>query len=256
MSTGVFLPPLFVNMPRAELTLITKGEILKWIDRGAKYCDIMATFGCSKGVITKIKKSRDEIETALRNNHDLSTSQLMRVSGDAAEIDRRVLEWFRVARGRGVPVSGQLLKEVALRAATSLKLPNFKASNGWLMRFQKRNLISLHEISGEARDMDSSAAANWKVTVGELVGAYEMRDIYNCDETGLFFRGMADGHLQREGSSARAGSWPRSASRSSLQFRRPAKKKTPWSLEIQDAAMLRGEKYLQGCLGTATNVPG
>ena len=74
--------------------------------------------------------------------------------------------------------------------ATSLGLSDFKASSGWLMRFKNRHNIHGAVCSGESGAVDLTACDDWKEKIPELVQGYEARDIYNMDETGVFFRAL------------------------------------------------------------------
>ena len=43
-------------------------------------------------------------------------------------------------------------------------------------------------MCGEANDVDMQTLADWKGKIEDLVAGYEPRNVYNGDETGLFFR--------------------------------------------------------------------
>ena len=84
-------------------------------------------------------------------------------------------------------------------------MTHFGASNGWLQRFQKRHSITFRAVSGESRDVDMSTVNTWKTSLDALLGDYDPNDIYNCDETGLFFRGMPDKTLAEKGDCCKGG---------------------------------------------------
>jgi hypothetical protein len=56
-------------------------------------------------------------------------------------------------------------------------------SAGWIDRFKLRHNISCGKVSGEARAVNCETTAEWLSTEG-----HPDSDIYNADETGLFFR--------------------------------------------------------------------
>jgi hypothetical protein len=58
-------------------------------------------------------------------------------------VDKLVLDWFKVTREKNVPVSGAMVKQKALEFAHRFKQENFKASNGWITNWQKRLVFSL-----------------------------------------------------------------------------------------------------------------
>ena len=69
-----------------------------------------------------------------------------------------------------------------------VQLPNFEASNGWLDKFQKRYNISSKIITGESESACLDQVENGRKKLQELIAAFNLENVYNADETGLFFR--------------------------------------------------------------------
>lgn len=67
--------------------------------------------------------------------------------------DSAMLEWFRMARSRNIPVSGPMLQTKAVAVAEQMQLENFKASNGWLKKFKTRYKIKGMTVSGESGEV-------------------------------------------------------------------------------------------------------
>lgn len=67
-------------------------------------------------------------------------------------------------------------------------------SNGWLYGFQQRFHIQRRTIYGEAADVPDNAQSNIE-PIQQLLKKMDPRDIYNCDETGLFWRMVPDKSL-------------------------------------------------------------
>jgi hypothetical protein len=116
------------------------------------------------------------------------------------EINDLTFSWFEGARSRELPISGQLLQENALSFANILKIENFKASNGWLNKFCARNNIVFHAISGESACVNQNDVNDWISRLPDIISNYEPRNIFNTDETGLFFRAIRDKSLVLKGS--------------------------------------------------------
>ncbi|XP_062500428.1 jerky protein homolog-like [Corticium candelabrum] len=101
-----------------------------------------------------------------------------------------------VYSSRGAPVLGPLLQEKAQQLFPSL-YPNddpssFKASSGWLDKFCSRHGIRQIALQGESLSADSAAIAPF---VRELesrlkTGGYSSDQVFNADETGLWWRLM------------------------------------------------------------------
>ncbi len=66
-------------------------------------------------------------------------------------------------------------------------ITGFKGSNGFLCRWKARYKVDSKNIHGEAADCPDTK--EWlEATLPCILAQYEPRDIYNADETGLFFR--------------------------------------------------------------------
>jgi hypothetical protein len=109
-------------------------------------------------------------------------------STDDDEINRAVFEWFVSARAKAVPVSGTLIQAEALVTEKKLGKDDFKASDGWLESFKRRHNIVFNSVCGQANDFDMQTVTEWKAKTEDLVAGCEPRNVFNGDETGLFFR--------------------------------------------------------------------
>ena len=66
-------------------------------------------------------------------------------------------------------------------------------TNGWLCRWKARHGIKFKKCHGEKGD---AAADQWKSDIlPDLLREYTPCDIYNADETGIYFRAVPDGTL-------------------------------------------------------------
>ena len=76
----------------------------------------------------------------------------------------------------------------------------FKASNGWLEKFKKRNFIRFKKLQGEAGDIDNTALNLWQQHVlGEHLKQYPSEDVFNFDEAGLFWKVLPNKTLTLKG---------------------------------------------------------
>lgn len=71
---------------------------------------------------------------------------------------------------------------------TDLGKGTFKASNGWLESFIKRNHRIFRTMSGERGDVDNATVIEWKKRLPTICENYSPKNIFNMDETGLFFK--------------------------------------------------------------------
>ena len=88
-----------------------------------------------------------------------------------------------------IPISSSIVQEKAKLFAKNTQINDFKASSGWLTKLKKRHNIKWKKINGESADIDETTANDWfENKLPKLIQEYEEKDIFNADETGLFFR--------------------------------------------------------------------
>ncbi|GLV61270.1 cag, partial [Carabus blaptoides fortunei] len=78
----------------------------------------------------------------------------------------------------------------AKEIAESLGHSTFSASSGWLNKFRNRHNISFKAISGEGAAVIVDDVSSFLEKCPSLIKGYSPRDIYNADETGLYFRAL------------------------------------------------------------------
>jgi len=75
---------------------------------------------------------------------------------------------------------------------TSAQKEEFKASRGWFENFKERTGILSVVMHGEAASSNSEAAEKFVKEFNEFVNSegYVLNQVFNCDETGLFWKKM------------------------------------------------------------------
>lgn len=81
-----------------------------------------------------------------------------------------------------------MIRAKAEEFALSLGRNDFKASSGWLDGFKERNGICFKTVSGESGDVNQQLANDWKRDLLVKIQGKDPKDIFNADETGLFYR--------------------------------------------------------------------
>lgn len=112
------------------------------------------------------------------------------LKSEGLNIDKTCYEWFRKARNKSIPVSGPLIKAKAKEIAEHLGYKDFRASDGWLEKFRKRHNISFKAVSGEAASVNPNDVSEFLEKLPSLIKGYNLNDIYNADETGLYYRAL------------------------------------------------------------------
>jgi len=84
--------------------------------------------------------------------------------------------------------------------AEELGIENFKASEGWLDNFKERHSIKFRSEQGEAAAVDMEVVENWQQTLlRDALANYSPDDVFNADETGLFWKVMPNKTLTFKG---------------------------------------------------------
>ena len=79
--------------------------------------------------------------------------------------------------------------------AQEMGLADFSASNGWLEAWQKRHNVKWSALCGEAAEVPEDVVAAWAIRLPDITSGYAPSDIYNADETGLYYRALPNRSL-------------------------------------------------------------
>ncbi|GBM90303.1 Tigger transposable element-derived protein 6 [Araneus ventricosus] len=92
-------------------------------------------------------------------------------------------------RDKNVLISGPFIIEKALHFAKALGYEEFRGINGWFEIFKRRHGIMAKAISSESKDVDDNHSENWITeTLNKILKDYKPENIFNADETALFFQ--------------------------------------------------------------------
>ncbi|XP_054259576.1 tigger transposable element-derived protein 6-like [Macrosteles quadrilineatus] len=187
---------------RCALSVDTKRKIIKCVEENPtkKKTEIAKEFGIPPSTLATILKRKDKFD-----NDDLCSAIKKLKSCELKDVEECVLKWLKQCRDKNIAVSGPILQEKAQQFASELGHEQFRASNGWLQNFKKRNEIIFRKICGESAKVDDSVCSEWKDKLIALTEGYEPENIYNADETGLFFKCLPDKTLSFKGDKCHGG---------------------------------------------------
>ena len=107
-------------------------------------------------------------------------------------LERAVTLWISSKNVKGSLPSADMILTKAKMLATQMGL-DFEPSESWVRRMKKRNNISYKKAHGEKLSADAPAAKQFvDDELPKLLEKYHPDDIFNCDETGLYWRGISD----------------------------------------------------------------
>ncbi|XP_030265085.1 tigger transposable element-derived protein 6-like [Sparus aurata] len=126
--------------------------------------------------------------------------------GKAPAVEAALVKCIDNARSRNAPLSGPLVREKAEALAASLREDGFKVSVGWFERFKKRENIVFKKLHGEAAEADTVSRDEWLEQQWVRVRQdYSEENIWNADETGIYFRALPDSTLTFKSDNKRGG---------------------------------------------------
>jgi len=100
--------------------------------------------------------------------------------------------WVSKVMGDGILLTGEVLCQKWNQFADLVGVPKderLNLSNGWLECFKDRNGLKEMKQHGEAASANASTVEQERKRIQELIKkyGYELCDIFNMDETGLFY---------------------------------------------------------------------
>uniref|UniRef100_H3GYN9 HTH CENPB-type domain-containing protein n=1 Tax=Phytophthora ramorum TaxID=164328 RepID=H3GYN9_PHYRM len=111
------------------------------------------------------------------------------------ELDTALAEWVAWCEEKGVTVTGDAMKLKASRFAVLLKTqapPTW--SNGWLQKFNARHGFGSFKSHGESGSAVEASISHLQTKLKQ----YDLCNVFNMDETGLFFSMPPDRTLARK----------------------------------------------------------
>ncbi|UYV73501.1 TIGD4 [Cordylochernes scorpioides] len=190
---------------RNSLSLSVKLQILREIEvEKKKKTDVAQKHNIPQSSLSTIIKNSEKIhQQAL---HAGESSRKRARGSTYADVDEALLQWFKQARSAALPVNGPLLSEKAKTLALEFGLKDFTGSGGWIERWKARHGIKLRNICGESADVNRETMTNWLTDVmPNIISNYACKDIFNADETGLFWRLLPDKTLHFKGETCTGG---------------------------------------------------
>ena len=185
---------------RRMMTMDIKQEIIDKHEHGAKVSELAKQYSRNPSTICTIVKNKDAIKR-LTPAKGITTMSRRRTATHE-RMEHLLLVWIQEKQLAGDSVSeaiicekarqiyGDLLKQLSSEERESVM--DFHASSGWFKNFRKRSSIHSVVRHGEAASSDVQAAKDFITTFGELIEAegYIPQQVFNCDETGLFWKKM------------------------------------------------------------------
>lgn len=102
----------------------------------------------------------------------------------------QLYKFFQITNSAILQNTGPILQEKVRKIAHELKVDNFKASQGWLDSFRNRHSSNIRHRLLSGAPLDDQVVENWKTNLVHYLSGYDIKDIWNNDDTGLLWRSL------------------------------------------------------------------
>ena len=178
------------------LTLKKKVEVINYAKKNPRVNirDLGEMFQCGKTQIAKIVKNQDSLLSMCESNASGSRvhATMKFRSSEFMDVNKAVYEWYVLAYSKNIFPGGPQLIEKAKEIAERLGKTNFKGSRGWLDKWKLRYNIKQVKVCGELGDVRGETIDSWKERLPEILHGYAKEDVWNMDETGVFWQALPD----------------------------------------------------------------
>lgn len=191
--------PQKAKRPRKVMDIAQKMKILDLLESGKTVAEVARKFDVNESTIRSIREKKKEIR--ISSTHLGQHAKFVKtVRGNLIEkMEEMLMIWLQDMNHRSVPISTAVLRSEGLRIHAHLnqkyqKSEPFNASKGWFERFKTRYELHNLKFSGESASADHEAAQQFLPILQETITekGYVPDQVFNCDETGLFWKRMPD----------------------------------------------------------------
>lgn len=189
---------------RKPHTLKDKMDIIEKLKRGCKNVHICREYKLSSSTVSTIWANRENYLDKKYMNMKMKRIR----KPERADVDEGFIEWYSSKR-QTIKISTMILQnktnELDKISKTICNQPStsrgdFMSSKGWIDRFKTRYNIHLGKIHGEGASVNMEIINKWKEDIWPtLHRRYNDCDIFNGDETALFYKLTPDKTLKFKG---------------------------------------------------------
>lgn len=185
---------------RQWLTVEDKLAIINQHENGTTFAKIARDKGMNESSVRKIVKEKEKYIELGKITASSSVKIRRKRSTILINMERLLSTWIEDCHQKRIPLSQTIIKHKALslfnvmkeREGDNSEPHNFEASRGWFDRFRKRYEIHNVRICGESASADNEAAVKFPDILQRVIeeGGFTEQQIFNVDETGLFWKSM------------------------------------------------------------------
>src|SRR6185369_2261013 len=170
------------------ITAVQKRELcmLKKSKPEPRNIELANQFGISTSQVSDILKDSDKWIKIDPNSYQ---AKLKRPSiAPFTNIEEALILWIEKALECSLTITDSIIKQKGMKFAELLNNQDFSGSSGWLTNFKQRYSIREYSKHGEAQSAPLEQLPEMRRDLQNILKEYQLNDIFNCDETGLFWK--------------------------------------------------------------------
>ncbi|XP_043826921.1 tigger transposable element-derived protein 1-like [Dromiciops gliroides] len=183
---------------RKALSIKEKLDIIKRFEGHERTCDISRATGLKESTLRTIRDNAGKVKETSRTDGGPSAAKAIRTRPKEMEEMERLLSLWMEGKRSGTAFLTAKGKALSIYADLKRKEPNpgdvapFRASCGWFSGFKHRYNFQSLQLLGEAASAQLKAAKELPALIQKLIKeeGYTLDQIFNFDETGLYYRRM------------------------------------------------------------------
>ncbi|KAI7957779.1 hypothetical protein MJO29_001978 [Puccinia striiformis f. sp. tritici] len=190
------LKPTHSHSKVTVATYSQKVEVLDWYHKNGKnqsktavhFGKVYPDLKIKQPLLSKWLKSEDAIRLKSSQSAHESTKKVRQLS--YPKVEASLVEWMTQAIHCNMTITGDIIKARWRDFARLAGIPSeewLKLSGGWLDSFKRRHQLKSYRKHGEAASADITVVESEVERVKEITKDYLLKDIFNMDETGLFY---------------------------------------------------------------------
>lgn len=184
---------------RKAITLDTKLEVLRRFEVGEKLSQIAKALDLAVSTVATIRDNKEKVKASSQIATPLRASRLTRHRSAVMETMERLLRmWLEDQSQRNMTLSVTMIQEKAKslfddlqrEQGESSQKEKFSASKGWFVRFKERHRVPRFKTNSAASGNKDAYLEVLKSIIEE--GKYTPQQVFNVDETGLYWKRMPE----------------------------------------------------------------
>uniref|UniRef100_A0A8C4Q6N4 HTH CENPB-type domain-containing protein n=1 Tax=Eptatretus burgeri TaxID=7764 RepID=A0A8C4Q6N4_EPTBU len=177
---------------RVVMTIQEKVRACERYRRGESLHKLSQEMGAGLSTVYDWVKQEKELKEKLCEQGNGCKTKTMRAAQNE-DMETDLLLWISEMHRSNLPISGPLVMEKAKALYDAAPGPSgerkpFGVSDGWLAKFKHRHGLQFDSMQGEVAEVDYEAAEKFKAKFVKIVAEYHPDQIFNADETGLFWK--------------------------------------------------------------------